>query len=729
MVVLVGPAASGRTAILDHWAQEVSDAAWWQGVAPPPATETLIVDGADRLSEEHRQGVLRWLNEVPTRRVRAAAHDAAALDAPMHIEQVTVLLDLEDVTRLLRAADSPADPHLVQLHTRGHFGSARLVAESKAADAEAMRQALTRTATTLHEEAAVLAIPWLLTPGTADAVGVDIDEVHELVSTGSAFRSEEAGGIVLRPDVAAATSQRFPLDPGIVNAHHEACALALLAEGKAFAALVEAVAAQRLDLVDQAIGRGGMPIVVAHGHQIVRLLGGISPWRLRHHPLTALALALAYNARRQHRVRALELLGIALLGVRGSVSGSAERALLRTVESVALRLSGAGDGGARAAGLVAQYLDELPPDRREAIAHLEPDMRLHAGISLLYADRHAAAREQLEHAVTPYARSAARLKARGAVAVVDLAEGSVHLARQQVAQVCAESWAQEDLDEYPGSMLRIAQASLALEDLDVDAARDHLERLWPMIDTIEHWPTLAHLRAVCDVASGQAELGLERFRQLRAHRSSRLPVLATGTRRLDVTESLLLLALGDLTSASKLRLSGTSSVAARLAGARVAVVRGDPISAVRLLSGSEALLTSRSRFVRDALTVAVHLGLGRHEEAEAAADRVMVLGRSTGLRADLWFLPQDALELVQGLQGAPKRSLLGADKPAPQLTERELVVLSELVRTARLEDIAARLHVSVNTVRSQRRSLYRKLNAHSRETALVAALDHGLLDQ
>ncbi len=62
------------------------------------------------------------------------------------------------------------------------------------------------------------------------------------------------------------------------------------------------------------------------------------------------------------------------------------------------------------------------------------------------------------------------------------------------------------------------------------------------------------------------------------------------------------------------------------------------------------------------------------------------------------------------------------------LTRREAVVLTELVRGNGARDIAERLHVSPNTVKSQLRSLYRKLGAQSRAEALAIATELGLID-
>ncbi|MBC9955399.1 hypothetical protein ICM05_12290, partial [Leucobacter sp. cx-42] len=59
------------------------------------------------------------------------------------------------------------------------------------------------------------------------------------------------------------------------------------------------------------------------------------------------------------------------------------------------------------------------------------------------------------------------------------------------------------------------------------------------------------------------------------------------------------------------------------------------------------------------------------------------------------------------------------DSPAPsQLSIREREIFSYLATTMTAEEIAAELHVSVNTVRSHQRSIYRKLGVNTRREAV-----------
>ena len=61
-----------------------------------------------------------------------------------------------------------------------------------------------------------------------------------------------------------------------------------------------------------------------------------------------------------------------------------------------------------------------------------------------------------------------------------------------------------------------------------------------------------------------------------------------------------------------------------------------------------------------------------------------------------------------------------------RLTERESIVLAHLDEETTLDEIAARLFVTRNTVKSQVRSVYRKLGVSTRTEAVERARDLGL---
>ena len=60
------------------------------------------------------------------------------------------------------------------------------------------------------------------------------------------------------------------------------------------------------------------------------------------------------------------------------------------------------------------------------------------------------------------------------------------------------------------------------------------------------------------------------------------------------------------------------------------------------------------------------------------------------------------------------------------LTQRERVVMGELGEDVTLEEIAARLWVTRNTVKTQLRSVYRKIGVSTRAEAVAWARAHGI---
>jgi LuxR family maltose regulon positive regulatory protein len=74
-----------------------------------------------------------------------------------------------------------------------------------------------------------------------------------------------------------------------------------------------------------------------------------------------------------------------------------------------------------------------------------------------------------------------------------------------------------------------------------------------------------------------------------------------------------------------------------------------------------------------------------------------------------------------------ERGAAPASAPTLALTARELEVLRELPNLNTVDEIAEDLFVSVNTVKTHLRSLYRKLQVGSRRAAVAEARRLGLL--
>lgn len=137
--------------------------------------------------------------------------------------------------------------------------------------------------------------------------------------------------------------------------------------------------------------------------------------------------------------------------------------------------------------------------------------------------------------------------------------------------------------------------------------------------------------------------------------------------------------------------------------------------------GQRAELVLLSAWLHSAETDAIDPQEARH---------VARLTQSRGLRRVLATLPLRVIEHVrEGLSDAEaaefERAMHGISStdrpPNPRLTPRELRVLNSLSAIATTADIASSLHVSPNTIKTQLRSVYRKLGCSTREDAIMIA--------
>jgi LuxR family maltose regulon positive regulatory protein len=97
----------------------------------------------------------------------------------------------------------------------------------------------------------------------------------------------------------------------------------------------------------------------------------------------------------------------------------------------------------------------------------------------------------------------------------------------------------------------------------------------------------------------------------------------------------------------------------------------------------------------------------------------------TNRMADPGVLPALLQQTRQLLSSVPRQRI----KMSTSLTTREVAVLRLLPTQLSTREIAHELHVSVNTVRSQVRAIYRKLNVTSRSEAVIQARQLGLIHQ
>ncbi|MDP3949117.1 MAG: LuxR C-terminal-related transcriptional regulator [Microbacterium sp.] len=468
--------------------------------------------------------------------------------------------------------------------------------------------------------------------------------------------------------------------------------------------------------------------------------------RLRGYPGLTVMRVLLSNMHPDTRPRALQMLASESLFQRLQPNRGLhrERVVYRAFEAAALRLTPLADSALPRIRHAVEDFSTLSEEDADALGRMGPMLQVHLGIGAFYLGELELARQCFDIADARHVEAARAdrvdpLSMRAGLAAL---AGELPLARRLLAEADAAEWPEGWRDSSPADFFNLGMAVLALEDGDPDAADAHLAAAGPIADIIEHWTLYALVRARRDRLAGEAAAGLMRLQRLRARRRL-APGTAMARSLLDAAEAELRLAIGDANGARRVAArSAKHSAPCRIALARAELALGRVASAAmhaqQVLSASP---TPRNSLDAELLLACCALRMGHRRDAEAVVMRVAEIIRSTGLRAPLRTVASsergslDELLLAQGFS-QPIIDMVAADAPpgpthavrANTLTRRERAVLVALAKTGSLDEIAALLFVSRNTVKSQLRTVYRKLEVSSRDAALTRSAVLGLID-
>jgi LuxR family maltose regulon positive regulatory protein len=289
----------------------------------------------------------------------------------------------------------------------------------------------------------------------------------------------------------------------------------------------------------------------------------------------------------------------------------------------------------------------------------------------------------------------------------------------------------------PATGWHVAETFLRLENNDPEGAIEVISALDSRVSLLEHWPFILWVKGLARLAAGTPEIGLDELAAaVRINRSRSASPFALDL--LGALQSDLHLAAGAPKKAHHiLDQRSPDATPVVLARSRLHLAAGDH-EAAKL--GVNALLrgertTPRQQAEALLLLTAAELRLGLPDEATHYARRAFASMQKLSLRLPLMMVPRTELhgllsvrlpEFLPLLDGYPDpfRSIL-----APvALTKREQLVLMELASSGSLETVAQRLFVSANTVKTQLKSIYRKLGVTSREAAVSAGRQRGLLE-
>ncbi|MFP3466838.1 LuxR C-terminal-related transcriptional regulator [Leifsonia sp. SIMBA_070] len=525
--------------------------------------------------------------------------------------------------------------------------------------------------------------------------------------------------------------------------HDDAVSAQRSATGReAIAKLQAAVERADWDGATTAVREGWFHVISEHGEVARLLLERIPVPELRAHPLLALLLGLTYNSLGFHRMRALRYFVIAVRAARtprNLTLDPVDRVLIRSAEASAYRLIGRvglAVGPARAA---VSQLDRLTDEQRDEVSEL-PRVYAQLGISLYYAGDVDGAMETFAKglAATPTTPPSPGFGNLAMMAGIHALQGDLPEARAHVEYARTGPWTDRQRRMYTGTFYRLAEAILALERFEPAEARAHLSAMEHDRRTIEHWITEAHVEALAQLVDGRpgdALAGLEAYAAMRAGEARS----AAARNQLAPIRAILQLALGNPDAAAAIVERDTAVGPDRhIARARVHLSLGRNGSALTELKAATGKpLTARTAAEAASLEAAVLLRLAPTSRTRGVVEQLGALLSRTEQRLALALLPGDDLERVSHaleaagygrlLREIPVRPLLPTAEPELLLTDREVAVLTELLRTGSASEIAAALVVSTNTVKTQLRGVYRKLGVNNREDAIAVALSRHLL--
>ena len=502
-----------------------------------------------------------------------------------------------------------------------------------------------------------------------------------------------------------------------------------------------AVADEDYDAVMDLLRADWFPLIAVHSDELRIVLRDMPPSDLQSRPLLGFAYGLSFYGLPHHRLRSARILVSVLRAAHGRKRElpAIDRALIRASEAVAYRLIGRPRLGLRSARAAVRALDGLSEDQREEVGDI-PRIYSQIGTSFYRAGN---VDEALGTFVKGYAEAAPERPQNGfgnisMLAGIHAFRGDMGLAAQYAELAREDCWTEIQRSMYSGTFYRLAEAMIALERFDSTSAREHLASMVHDRDTIEFWAEIAIVEAWTELVDGRPGEAIARLDAVVTRRGAE--GRSVGARhRLAGVRGVIHLALGDPHTAwAALRRDLGSGVDAHIQRARVALVLGRIDMALDESRRAVAAgLTSRSEAERLTIELAALLRTAPSTRTARLALQLAAVLEHTGQRLVLALIPRADLERVRRALGdvgredivrnAPTRSLLLSWDEQTSLTEREAVVLDELVHTSSIKVLASTLYVSSNTVKSQVRSIYRKLGVTNREDAIAIARDRGLL--
>jgi len=549
-------------------------------------------------------------------------------------------------------------------------------------------------------------------------------------------------GAHLRAD---ALAQPVPVDPARARALHREIALWLGARREHLTAFEHALRAEDLVLAESLLLRS-CPLNPSESAHVAELLHEVPAFALHARPVLALWYGLSLSADPTTQLRAVPFL-VSATGMcrRSAAAPEVGPAICEAFESVAHRFLGhrktMHDLCRHALPALEQRAED--PDRDRALDALLLTAIGHCALGLFCAEDYERARRarQLQLRLAERQdRHHQRHEALAHLALIGAATGEFSDAAQALARIRQDDGVGDHGGGGAEAAERIARAWGRLGAGQAHEALCEVERAEECREGQELWDLVLTVETLALVMIDRAHDAEEHLHRVIRRRTS-MRTLPSTRRRLRVVAGLVQLATGRLPEVPSRRHGAEESPALHALAALSALGAGDPREAVaRLGEARLAAATPLQRMIIAAATTVVAADPACGIDLEESVLRMTAILRDSQVAWPVALLPgavrrrarevpsaRDALDaafaLIPPLRDVPVQQL----RPQPRLTEREHEILLLLLETEHRAEIAERLFVSVNTVKSQLRSLYGKLDVSTRDQALSRALELGLL--
>ena len=471
--------------------------------------------------------------------------------------------------------------------------------------------------------------------------------------------------------------------------------------------------------------------------------------QIHRRPLLALWYGLLLNEdpATQSRAAPFFVSAAAMGRARGRTLSPAERAVLRGFESLTWRLIGQPTRMADAARQCIALIESATadPEFDTSLAEIVGTVFNQACVSLYASGAIGEARDAFAALVALADRLAMRHRRNlglAGMAFVDAATGNVANAARTLDRIREDDWPEPWLAGYAGSLGRLGRAWIALSSDSPERVLAELDVLDPHVDTIEHWDLIAVARALAESRLGHARSAAHTFTRTVRSRLTRtsLPIVRD---RVSGADAVLRILNGREPSSASENAGRTHRSIVLAMQAISAGANDDSATASTLLRKAEAAaLAPQQELIAVVAGALCASRLSWDDELGHFASRIVDLAIDPGIRWPVILLPEaDRTRLIDAL-GADEpattmRTLFEAIRPVateatwqslarPALTPRESAVLCALFTHESRTELADALFVSVNTVKSQLRSLYAKLGVSTREQALARAVALGI---